>query len=1069
MDRPEQSASGRRVRDGGAPPSHDLRSGDVRRQAGAPGAAGADHSDVWPREDLSQEAGAPLQPPGLRLRLLGGFQAIARGQPVPAAAWGRPKAASLVKLLALAPGRRLTRDQVLDLLWPDLEPQAAANNLHQALHHARHAVRPADLPIQVVQLRNGVVAIPVNEAIEVDVEAFERAAAAARGAGDIESHEAAIEWYGGDLLPEDRYEDWAAARREALREEYLRLLLTLARLQADRGAPERAIAALQRLVAHEPLHEEAHATLMRLYAHAGLRHQVVRQWGQLRAALTHGLDARPDEATTRLYRDILAGRLPRAAATVSVSATRKSSPNVVTPALPPRHNLPAPLSSFVGRARELADITTLLAGGVRLLTLTGAGGAGKTRLALEAARSAAPDFPGGAWLVELAALTDPAQTAFAVAAARGLREEPGRTVTDTIATALSGPLTLLILDNCEHLIDSCASFVAMLLAACPSLRVLVTSREPLRLPGERVWRVPAMILPDQASDGSVASLAKSDAALLLIDRIRGRLPAFTATPANVGALATICRRLDGLPLALELAAARIPTLTPGQVAARLDDALGLLVGGSRTAHSRQQTLRATLDWSFNLLAEGERALLPLLAVFPGSWTLAAAGAIASGQTQDEIATLTLLTGLVDQSLVEVHDGGEEARYRLLEPVRQYALARRTNAGLPAGEYERALARHAAYYFAFAEQATERIGGPEKALWLARFEQEHDNLRAALRWSFDNERTELALRAAYALGRFWIARSYLSEGRAWLDELLARPPESSAAWTKALFVAGRLALLQDDYTDARRHFECMLAFAREVGDPEDVAAALTQFGHLATKAGELEEARALFEQGLALRRAIGMGQPLTISLCCLGDVVREQGDLAAAQSFYSEALLRARRLSDAEHIGHALGGLGQLARLRGNVPQARALHEQSLAEWRQVGYSHGVVKALARLGQIAIDQDDLERARSLFAESLRLFEQLGAPVETAGCLAGCATLAVRLGEPEQALRLAGAAHALRTGADAPSTPAPRERPRLPDILGTAWQELGDDSAWSAWTAGAGLTYSAAVTAARQLLG
>lgn len=1069
MGRPEQTAVDPRAPNEGAPPSHDRRSGHDRRRAGAPDVAGAVHLDGWQPEGVSQEAGAPHQPPGLRLRLLGGFQAIARGQPVPAAAWGRPKAASLVKLLALAPGRRLTRDQVLDLLWPDLEPQAAANNLHQALHHARHALKPADLPVQVVQLRNGVVAIPSNQAIEVDVEAFERAAAAAREAGDVEAHEAAIAWYGDDLLPEDRYEDWAAARRESLREEYLRLLLTLARLQADRGESERAIATLQRLVAHEPLHEEAHATLMRLYAHAGLRHQVVRQWGQLRAALTHGLDARPDEATTRLYHDILAGRLPRPAPIVPVSATRTSGPNVVTPAHSSRHNLPASLSSFVGRARELADITTLLAGGVRLLTLTGAGGSGKTRLALEAARSAAPDFPGGARLVELAALIDPARAPFAVAASLRLREEPGRTLTDTIVVALSGPATLLVLDNCEHLVDACASLVATLLGACPGLRVLATSREPLRLPGERVWRVPAMVLPEQARERSVASLAKSDAALLLIDRIRGRLPTFTATPMNVGALATICRRLDGLPLALELAAARIPTLTPGQIAARLDDALGLLASGNRTAHSRQQTLRATLDWSYELLDEGERGLLPLLAIFAGGWTLAAAMAVATDGPRNGDATLAALTGLVDQSLVEVHDGDDEARYRLLEPVRQYAQARLSSAELPASEYERVRTRHATYYLSVAERAAPALVGPEQVTWLDLLEREHDNLRVALRWALDRGLTEQALRAAEALGRFWLVRGYLTEGRAWLDELLAGHLVPTPDLAKAMFGAGLVAFERGDRASARALFERTLTVARDVGAHEHVAGALTQLGHLAVKQGEHAAARPLYEEGLAIRRAHGTRQALAISLYFLGDLARERGDAVEAHSLYQEGLALSRELGDSFHLGHAFSRLGQLALALGDAARGQKLLEESLSHWRQVGYDSGVARVLSFLGQIATDQDDPARARSLFAESLRLFGKLGARVEVADCLDGCAVLAVLLGEPTQALRLAGAAHAQRAGADAPSTPAPRERPRLPDILGTAWQVLDDDSAWSAWTVGAGLTYGAAVTAALQLLG
>ena len=573
-----------------------------------------------------QPSAAPA--PALHIHVLGGLRVTVAGTPVPTLAWQRRKAQNLVKLLALAPGHALHREEVLEQLWPELEPEAATNNLHQSLHAARRALGPAARALQFQGER--LVLCPVGP-LWIDVAAFEAAAAAALTGADPAAYERALELYSGELLPEDRYEDWAAERREALRTTCRRLLTRLAALYEARGEPAAAITALERVVAAEPAHEEAHTGLMRLYAGTGQRAQALRQYGHLREALQRELDAEPDAAVQRLYQQILAGELaPDHGGAVSrcVAVGPPSTP-------PPAPHLPIPLTRFIGREREVGEVTGLL-GGTRLLTLTGAGGSGKTRLALAVARALAegPDYPDGVWLVELAPIADPELVPAAVATAVQVCEQPGRSLTDCLIGALRNQTVVLVLDNCEHLIDACALLAERLLSACPGLRILATSREALRVPGEMPWLVPALGLPAAATDPEhlppLTELEQTAAVALFIDRVRLLRPGFALTPANAPTVIEICRRLDGIPLALELAAARAAVLSVEQLAARLDDALRLLVGGSRTAPTRQQTLRATLDWSYGLLEEPERTVLRRLAVFAGGWTVEAAEAVCVG-------------------------------------------------------------------------------------------------------------------------------------------------------------------------------------------------------------------------------------------------------------------------------------------------------------------------------------------------------------------------------------------------------------------------------------------------------
>ncbi|HWE61630.1 MAG TPA: adenylate/guanylate cyclase domain-containing protein, partial [Chloroflexota bacterium] len=525
----------------------------------------------------------------------------------------------------------------------------------------------------------------------------------------------------------------------------------------------------------------------------------------------------------------------------------------------PRHNLPETLSSFIGRELEQQEVSALLSrppARHRLVTLTGTGGTGKTRLALAVASTVVDTFEDGVWLVELATLTDPALVPQAVANALGQREEPGRSVLATVIDYLKSRRLLLVLDNCEHLVAACAEVASALLHACAQLHILATSREALDVAGEHRYRVPSLAVPDLGHYlPTPAVMRRYEAVQLFEERARSRRRDFSVTGTNMRAVAQICARLDGIPLAIELAAARVGALPVEGIAARLDDCFRLLTGGPRTVLPRQQTLRASLDWSFDLLSEPERALLRRLSTFAGGCTLAAAEAICAGTGVEEWDVLDLLDQLVNKSLVvldELPEHGDEPRYRLLETVRHYGQEKL--AATPMGEVpERVVVgdRHLGWYLALAEQAEPALVGPEQALWLARLEAEHDNLRAALRHALEHGQREPGLRLAGALWRFWYTRGHLSEGRGWLDELLADGAGAASLRARALRGAGVLAYNQGDFARAVALTEQSLALYEQLGERQGVAATLNLLGYVAVKQGDGARACTLSEASLAL--------------------------------------------------------------------------------------------------------------------------------------------------------------------------------------------------------------------------
>src|SRR5215212_7343654 len=603
-------------------------------------------------------------PEAVRVWLLGGFWVSVGSKTIEQDQWRLRKAASLVKLLAVAPGHRIHREQVMNLLWPDLGRKAASNNLRRVLHTARKVLDSATGSLYLASQDESLMLCPGGQ-VWVDAEAFAESAVSARRSRDPSAYRATLELYAGELLPDDRYEEWAEDRRGQLRRLYFELLVELSGMYEERGEYGQAAEMLQRALPEEPTNEEAHAGLMRLYALSGRRGEALTQYERLRKTLLSGRLGTAPGATTQALRDkIAAGRFQPTQHTAHLREGLSSAG---------KHNLPEPRTNFVGREREMVEVKRMLAM-TGLLTLTGTGGCGKTRLALEVARELVGTYQDGVWLVELAPLSEGALVPQVIAGTFGVQEQPGRPLLESLLDALDDKEMLLVLDNCEHLIDAVASLTIALLDSCPRLTVLATSRERLSVTGEVTWLVPPLSVPGTGDTLTVEELEGYESARLFADRASKGNPGFELTPENARAVSQVCTRLEGIPLAIELAAARVGILSAGQIFERLDHSLKLLMGGGRTEDHRHRTLRATLDWGYELLDEPEQALFGRLSAFAGGFTLEAAESVgARGEGMEEEDVLELLTMLVDKSLVVAEESWERgARYRLLEPVRQYA-------------------------------------------------------------------------------------------------------------------------------------------------------------------------------------------------------------------------------------------------------------------------------------------------------------------------------------------------------------------------------------------------------------
>lgn len=737
-------------------------------------------------------------------------------------------------------------------------------------------------------------------------------------------------------------------------------------------------------------------------------------------------------------------------------ARRAPEPDVARDGVPqpPRHNLPTLLTSFIGREREVTDIRHRLAA-ARLLTLTGPGGVGKTRLALEAARELVSEYPQGVWLVELASLADPALVPATVAALVGVGEAAGRPLPTVLAEALQARKTLLIIDNCEHLIEACARLVDLLVRHCPQLGILATSREALGVAGESLLNVPPLTVP-ALEERDLNVLAASEAVRLFVGRAATALPGFALTPANAPAVVQVCQRLDGVPLALELAAARVSLLQIEQLAARLEDAFRILTGGSRTALPRHQTLRATLDWSYALLTLTERAVLRRLAVFAGGWTLEAAEAVVPGQNVEAAEVLEALTQLVHKSLVVARrEPEQETRYRLLEMTRQYALEKLREAG----EAEDAHRRHALYYKTLAGRVV-----TNDRQWLALWMPECDNVRAALSWNqASSGDAELGL--VLAAQRAMLARLVGQyEPPHWLEAALAQPgaQDYPQAKAQALSQMGTLVGLQGDLSAARTSYAQSLDLCRGLKSDWMIAFLLERLGWTAREQGDWIAARHYLEESLAVYRTLSDFRGYTLNTLAFVHIMQE--DATGAETLLLESLAVSRKYDEFEGQGWALNHLGHVAMLQGDIQRARQFYRESQAVYEAWGVPRylGVAHDLHALGEAALAQNLGAQAVSPFWEALRLFRDLGERAGIAWCLAGLAGVAVLEEDPERAARLWGAAETLRQRLGC--RPAPAIRVTHQRLQQAARDQLGSAAFEAAWAKGRALSLDAAVSLA-----
>ncbi|MBF6612799.1 MAG: tetratricopeptide repeat protein [Chloroflexi bacterium] len=719
-------------------------------------------------------------------------------------------------------------------------------------------------------------------------------------------------------------------------------------------------------------------------------------------------------------------------------------------------NLPQQLTSFIGREKETAEVKRLLQE-TRLLTLTGTGGCGKTRLSLQVASSLEAEYPDGVWFVDLTTISDPHLLPQVVATTLDLREEPGRDISSILLDHLQPLKLLLVLDNCEHMVGGCAELAANLLRNCSELRILATSRQALGITGEIAWLVPSLSHPDPHQRHPFENLVQYEAVQLFLERALFSRPNLIVTPDSGPSVVRVCYRLDGIPLAIELAAARVKVLTIDQIASRLDNCFRILTGGSRTALPRQQTLRAAIDWSYDLLTEEEKLLLQRLSIFVGSWGLDAAEAICSDQSIGEIEVLDLLSQLIDKSLVMAEESNGEVCYRLLETIRQYANEKLQASG---GEQELQL-KHLDWYLNLAEQAQKEILSEKQSFWLDRLESEHDNLRAALdRSARVGKGAEATLRLSAALWRFWEMRGYLSEGRRWLKGALAVPSGNlTAARAAALNAAGMLAVYQGDYADAGELLNASLETCRLIGDKGEIALSLNSLGVLANNRGDYEQATALFEESLAIRRELGDRRGIANSLHNLGYEAVYRGDYSQAAILGDESLSLYRELSEKHGIAASLFLLGYVTIYSGASEQATRLYEESLSLYRDLGETRGIASSLFFLGVAAMHTGDYTSAESLYKESLSLYRELGDKVGMTECLEAMSALSGALEQDERAARLFGAAAALRKAVGAPLNPS--DRARYEQSLATIRGRRGEESFSAFWTAGAALPLEDAI--------
>jgi predicted ATPase/DNA-binding SARP family transcriptional activator/uncharacterized protein HemY len=931
----------------------------------------------------------------LEIRLLGQFDLKRNSAPVeiPSRA-----AQSLLAYLILASGSSHRRERLAGMLWPDSTDANSRSYLRKALWQIRKSLPPIDVAgSDYITADDIAIAFNPNSEYWLDADLVRSEIRKSTPTDDLIE---AVSVYQGELLP-GFYDDWVALERDRIKASFDQKVNTLLSRLIVGEQWEQVINWSEQWIALGEAPEPAFRALMVAYANMGDMAKVAAAYARCVEALSDELGIEPSEQTSALFSNLRSGKgLPISREiTYEISSHEYDGSELLHRARQQRTNITVPLTSFIGREQEIREVKQLIASS-RLVTLTGPGGCGKTRLALTVADSLVEQFPDGVWLIELASLTNPDLVPEHTAIEIGLVKEQSRPPIESLLDHLRDRHSLLLFDNCEHLIGASAALVDLLLRSCEFLQVLATSREALNIPGEAAWIVPSLSFPEPSEVLPVESLMEYDAIQLFVERAEGASStyAFELTEANAETVTRTCQRLDGIPLAVELAAARLKALTVAQIAIRLDDRFRLLTGGSRTALPRQQTLRATMDWSYDLLPPAEQAMFRYLACFSGGWTLEGAEGIIRPAPDaflpdsekfiiEDASALDLLTNLMEKSLVTREGQIDNIRYGMLETVREFGREKLQEAG----EESSVLDRHLEMFMRLAEKLGPLLHA-DMVIWLERLEAELDNIRAAIKWSIeggsleDTKGAELrvvaGLRLMGSLDWFFERHSRRAPVNL-LTQLLSLPgAKANTSWrAKALDTCGFIHLGCGNYEEAQRVLDEALCIARELDDIENLTWALGRIGAVLTLQGEYKKAQPYLEEGLALAHEMGSEGQLAVAwcLCFLGDISLNQGEFEKAESTYEESVAILRVLENQSMLAFSARRLGILALRRGDLIDATRLFEESLRLNQAVNHTQGIAACLAALAGAAAKQGEIARAARLFGATEAIVEAIATPL------------------------------------------------------------------------------------------
>jgi len=971
----------------------------------------------------------------LEVCLLGRFEVKYGTEVIPITS--RP-AQSLFAFLILNAESVHRREKLAGLLWPESLEKTARDNLRHALWRIRKAL-PKKQEIEYFLTDD--LSIGFNGSAEYRLDVTELGSLNA----DATSNELMkiLSVYEGALLP-GFYDEWVMSEREHLSsifEHHMARLISL--LQGEK----RWLDILdwgERWIRLGQKPEPAYRALMSAHAAKGDMSKVAAIYERCVNSLSE-LGVEPSEQTKILYERLKSGK--------GFPETRPAIRSSEKYARLPDTNLPSPITSFIGRKREVEEIVRLMSQN-RLVTLTGVGGVGKTRLAIQLSRSMLEEFDDGVWWVELAPLMDETLIPQAVARVLGVRETPAQLLTESLKTFLREKQLLLVLDNCEHLIDTCAQFAHDLLTQCAKLKILSTSREALEVMGELEYQVQPLSLPVPERLTIMDILLEYEGIRLFAERSNAK-SGFTLTEQNATSVISICQQLDGIPLAIELTAARTRTLPIEYIADHLNDRFNLLTQGNRTALPRHQTLRALIDWSYDLLSEPERVLWVQLSVFKGGWILSAAEAVCLDHFSKSSSLSELLSQLVDKSIVLIEEQVSVARYHMLETIRQYGQEKLKISGNE-GEIRR---RHVDFFIQLAEQAEPELLSGEQKKMLEQLDREYGNLRLAINWSMEND-TGRALRLATALGHFYTIHGFFSEGKNIIEQALERtirPPKRMCA--KALLWIGVLSHDRGNYLFAEESFKKSVKLWRELGDQQGLAMSLNSFGLTAWVEGNNENARGMFEESLRLYRLSNNKRGISAVLQNLGNVARSTGDLFSAYQYMKESAAIARELDNRLSLASVLNDLGVVAEEQGDYTTAHRCFKESITISNEFGVKDNEAFALNSLAHVLYLQGELVESKKNYQKSLTLFRETGDKRGVAYCLEGFAKIASRLGFLTHAASLLGASDMLRETIHAPLGGV--EAVELRQDLTAMCQQLGDKIFETAFEDGQAMTMERAI--------